>query len=192
MEGRAHIREVFDKTANAEAPLYPGSHCRYCRARAICPALKDAVTKSLVPMGILSPGDSKAKRLGIVEARLAQVTDEQISQMLEAYGLINFIYDPIMDEARRRIQEGKLEDWKMAKPIERRKIVDSRKAISLLLLAGMSREDVMQCASLSITKVEDKARDYCNKDNKAARDYVTRHLSSVIETETGKSRVLRK
>ena len=181
-QSRLEIYDIIKATEDPEAPLHPGLHCRYCRARAICPALKEAVTNSLVPMGILSPELSKAKKLGIVEARLAGLSDDQLGAMLDAYQLVQFVYDPMMEEARRRIAADKLSGWKMTRPIERRKIVDSRKAIALLMLAGMTRQEVMDCVSLSITKVQDKT----------SKEYVTQHLSGVIELETSRPRVIKK
>jgi hypothetical protein len=190
---RLQIEVIRAKSEDPNAPLSAGeAQCRYCKAKIICPAFKAAFEKGLVTLGSLSPEDSKTKRLAIVEARLSQITDEQIGAMIEATKLVEMIYDPLMEEARRRISAGKLDSYKLAKPTERRKIVDSQRAISLMLLAGMSREDVMKCASLSLTKLEDKARDYCNNDRQNALEYVSRHLSSVIETDTLKQRVLKK
>jgi hypothetical protein len=120
------------------------------------------------------------------------VTDQQIGAMIEATKLVEFIYDPLMDEARRRINAGTLEDYKLGKPFDRRKIVNSQRAISLMLLAGMSREDILKCVNLSLTKLEDKAREYCNNDRKTAVEYVSRHLESVMESDTVKQRVLKK
>jgi hypothetical protein len=191
-KSRVQIIQIIARAADADAPLIAGvMQCRYCKAKIICPAFKAAYEQALIPLGSLSPQDSKAKRLGIIEARLSELTQEQIGQMIEATQLVEFVRDPLFDEARRRIEAGKLDGWKLSKPMERRKITDSQRAISLLVLAGMSRQDILECANLSITKVEEKARTYCNDDAKTTKDYVNRHLASVLEVETGKPRVLR-
>lgn len=188
LAARHEIGNIIEASNYPDAPLNPGMHCRYCKARAFCPALSLAVTNSLVPMSILSPDLSKAAKLGRVEARLAQVSDEDLSRMLDAYALVQFIYEPMMDEARRRIEAGQLETWKLSKAFERRKIVDSGRAVALVSLSGkMSREDIMSCANLSLTKLEEKLG-----GNKEAREFTNRVLASVLETETTKPRVLKK
>jgi len=198
LQARHEIVGIMEAANYPDAPLRPGSWCRYCKARAFCPALKEAVTNSLVPVDILSPDLSKAAKLGRIEARLAGVSDQDLGKMIEAYALINFVYDPLMDEARRRIEAGQLEDYKLGKPMERRKIVDSQKAITLLALAGMSREQIMECANLSLTKLEAMLNHGTLRSGKVivgakdAKEFTTRVLSSVLDLEVGKPRVLRK
>lgn len=194
---REEIHAITAAAQQPDAPLHAGDWCRYCRARAICPELADAVGKGLVPFEGLPKEFSKTARLGRVEARLAKVSDDQLGKMLEAYSLINFIYDPLMDEARRRIENGLLLDWKLGKVVERRKITDSAKAISLLALAGMHRDEIMACANLSLTKLEEKLnggelRFGMVKNAKDARDFTNQVLESVLEIETGRPRVLKK
>lgn len=190
---RLQIEVIRAKSENPEAPLVAGEvQCRYCKAKLMCPAFKAAYTQGLVPLGYFDADASKTKRLAIIEERLSEINDQQIGAMIEATKLVEFIYDPLMEEARRRIKAGKLDGYKLAKPSERRKIVNSQRAISLMLLAGMSREDIIKCCSLSLTKLEEKALDYCNKDSKTASDYINRHLSSVMVTDLTKQRVLKK
>jgi hypothetical protein len=188
---RKEISALIRWTESSQAPLRPGGHCRYCRARAICPALKAAVSEAIVPMDILSPSDSKMKKLGIVTARLAQATDMEIEKMLDAYSLIQFIHEPLFDEARRRIGAEGLVNWKLTKPVEKRKIIDSQKAIALLNLAGMPREEILKCATLSLTKLEqwDGTLKSGHKLTKATTAEV---LNSVLAIFTEKSRILRK
>jgi len=190
---RAQLLKIDKDTKDPNAPLLAGeAQCRYCKAKMICPAFKAAYTQGLVPLGTFDQADSKAKRLGIVEARLSSVTDDQIGAMMEATKLVEFIYEPLMDEARRRISAGQMDGYKLGKAFERRKITNSQQAVSRLLLAGMSREDIMSCASLSLSKLEDKALSYCNKDRKTALEYVAGHLSSVLESDPVKQKVIKK
>jgi hypothetical protein len=188
-QSRLQIQSILDRTKDPDAPLFPGEHCRYCKARGFCPALKEAVTNSLVPMGILSHELSKPKKLGIVEARLAGVSDEELSKMLDAYTLVQFIHEPMKDEARRRIEAGQLEGWKLGKAVERRKITDNPRAITLLVLAGMERTQIMdKCVNVSITKLEE----LLTKDGIKAKEFTNRVLESVIEIEVGRPWVLKK
>jgi len=197
-KSRAEIDSIILRTLDPNAPLKAGLHCRFCKARAICPALQEALQKSIVPIGIVAPELSRAKKLGIVEARLAGATDEQMDKMLQADAMIHFIHDALIEEARRRIGADGLQNYKLARPVERRKIMDSQRAIALLNLAGMSREDIMECVNLSITKLEEKLNSGKLRSGqfitgaKDAKDFTTRVLSSVLELEIGKPRVLKK
>jgi hypothetical protein len=198
LAARNQINAIIAATEDPNAPLHAGVHCRYCRARAMCPELLRAVRHGLAPMEIMPAEISKTAKLARVEARLAQIPDEDLSKMLDAYTLVQFIYDPMMEEARRRIQDGKLDGWKLSKALERRKIINSQRAIALLSLAGMNRDDIMECANLSLTKLEDKLNHGKLRTGqhitgaKDAREFTTRVLSSVLELETGKQRVLKK
>ena len=196
---RVEILLIIQQCADPNAPLRAGEWCRFCRARGVCPELMREVQKGLVPFDKMIPVDlSKTAKLGRVEARLAQLSDDDLSKMLQAYSLIQFVSEPMMDEARRRIQAGEFDGWKLSKPMERRKIVNSQRAISLLSLAGMSREDIMECANLSLTKLEEKLNHGKLRTGqvivgaKDAREFTTHVLSSVLELEVGKPRVLKK
>jgi hypothetical protein len=199
IDSLAQIDAIFAACAEKDAPLRAGDHCRYCKARSICPELARSIKDGLIPVETSLPsGLSKAAKLQRVEAILAQIPEEQLSKMLISYGLIGFIADPMMAEARRRIRDGKMEDWKLSKASERRRIVNSQKAISLLALAGMAREDIMECTSLSLTKLEDKLNHgqlrmgQVITGTKDAKEFTSRVLQSVIEIEIGLPRVLKK
>ena len=142
-------------------------------------------------MDILSPEDSKMKKLGIVTARLAQATDLEIEKMLDAYSLIQFVHEPLFDEARRRINAEGLSNWKLTKPIEKRKILDSQRAIALLNLAGMPREEILKCATLSLTKLE-QWDGTLKSGHKMTKQTTAEVLNSVLATFTEKSRILRR
>src|SRR5215472_6308280 len=200
-KAQREIRDIDAKTKPKDAPLHAGEHCRFCRARAICPEILQAVQRGIAPMDVVTsfPAElSKPAKLGRIEALLAQRSDEELGRMIDAYALVQFIYEPMMDEARRRIDHGGMTDWKVSKAMERRKIVNSQRAIALLSLAGMSREDILECANLSLTKLEEKLNHGKLRTGqvitgaKDAREFTTRVLTSVLELEIGKPRVMKK
>jgi hypothetical protein len=67
----AHVEQWAKATENPDAPLVPGEkQCRFCRAKAICPALADAVraevtdTETSGPWAVSDAADYPPERLG--------------------------------------------------------------------------------------------------------------------------------
>jgi len=83
--------------------------------------------------------------------------------------------------------------WQLSKPIEKRKIVDGKRAMAILSLKGkLTKDEVWECCPPpSVTKLEESLREKTEYGWKEARDYVNETLSSVIEVTEEKPRVLR-
>jgi hypothetical protein len=192
---RSQIAEILRRTEEADAVLVAGEEqCRYCLARAVCPALRDAVTKQLVVFQDVTEQDlSKRKMLDIVEARLAQASDTQLGGLLSACALARLVYEPLSEEVRRRIAAGKMEGYMLGKETEAREITNPRKAAALLVLHRMlSRDQIWDRAELSITGIEEEYRKEAGLSAKDARADVNKALEDVIEKAPRRPRILRK
>jgi hypothetical protein len=192
---RSQIAEILRRTEDPDAPLMPGEEqCRYCKARAICPALRDAVTKQLVPFeGVLGQGLSKPKMLDIVEARLAQASDISLASLFAACALARLVNAPLGEEIRRRIEKGGMDGFTLGKEVEVRLIGNVRKAVSLLVLGGtLTREQILERAELSIGGLEEEYRKATKTSAKDARAEINKVLADVIELEKRKPRILKK
>lgn len=190
---QAQIRDILAKSDAPDAPLNPGEEqCRNCKAKLICPDYREFVSKNLAIVQT-DRKLTKAAREGQVIARITQCSDEQLGLLKEAVSLASFVSDPVSDEMRRRIAAGQLTDWKTSKPIEKRKIVDGKRAMSILNLKGKFTKDEVWgcCPPPSVTKLEETLREKTKCGWKEARDYVNETLASVIEVTEEKPRVLR-
>src|SRR4029077_8915260 len=100
----------------------------------------------------------------------------------------------ILDEARKRIAAGALTNYSLSKPTEVRSVSDVRKALALLNLAGLPKDQIYECiTNLSLTKLGDAVRKaHPNWGWKEVNDWVNTKLKTVLETETRKERVIRK
>jgi PD-(D/E)XK nuclease superfamily len=189
---REQIVAILKYTEPEDAPLVPGEEqCRYCRARMICPALKEAITKELVVFEDLTPELSKTAMLGRIEARLAQATDEQAGALFAACALARLVSPALNDEIRRRISKGGMDGYTLSKEVNVRTIMNARRAISLLVLGGVfTREEVLEICGLEIGDVERGYRDKSGVSAKKAREEINRVLASVIEIDKRKPRII--
>jgi len=192
---RAQIAAIIRASQAPDAPLVPGEEqCRYCRARAICPALREAVHEQLVPFAADAlPELSKAAISDKIEARLAQARDAQLGGLYSACALARLVYPPLTDEIRRRIAKGQMEGYSLAKEIEARSIANARRAVALLVLRGiLTREQILDICDLSITAVEAAHRKINDVSAKQAKEEITKALESVLEIEKRRPRILKK
>src|SRR5215469_925584 len=112
-KAKAQIVDILRASEDPEAPLHAGEEqCRFCKARAICPALREAVTNELVPFqDDVAPEFSKRAMLARVEARLAQASDTPMGALLRACALARLVSDPLGDEIRKRIRAGGMKGY---------------------------------------------------------------------------------
>ena len=189
----AQIVSILAASDMPDAPLVPGEEqCRYCKAKMICPAFRDAM---MVPVEWRpDKALSKAAREAYLEQRLAECTDEQLEKVIEAERLAKMIHEPLYEEARKRIRNGQLTNFELGKATEVREITDVRKAIALLSLAGLDKSEIFDCVNkMSLTDLQEVLRKKnATWSGKQTRDWIDSKLSSVIEKVPRKERVIRK
>jgi hypothetical protein len=137
---------------------------------------------------------SKTAREAYLEQKVAKLTDAQLEKTIVALGLAGMVKPFVLDEARKRIRDGRLETRKLSKETEVRDIVDPQKAISLLEIAGISKtEQTLKYVTLPLGQLEEDYRE-ANPGMTwdQARDKINRVLASVIEKRTQSAKVLRK
>ncbi|PWT88673.1 MAG: hypothetical protein C5B54_10220 [Acidobacteria bacterium] len=197
-QAEQHILSILRASQASDAPLIAGEEqCRYCLAKAICPALAKAVTMELAFVADLAPDFapelSKAKVLDVTESRLAQASDTQLGQLLTACALAFLVSTPLKDEIRRRIAAGEMKGYTLGKEAEVRTITEARSAISLLVLGrALKREEILALCDLPLQKIEHAYRKASGASAKEARAEINRLLADVIEIEKRKPRILKK
>lgn len=190
---KAEISRILDKSNHDRARLIPGEEqCRYCKAKLICPAFREAMT---VP-AVITPDKilSKRAREAFLEQRLAECSDDELERVIKACKLADFANDLALDEARKRIRDGRYQNYVLGKPIEVRNITDVRRAIALLSLGGLTKSEIFDCVhEFSLTSLVETLRKK-NKSwtEKEANEYINKKLRTVITTVTRKPRILAK
>lgn len=191
-DARMEIASILKDSNRPDALLFAGEdQCRYCKAKLVCPAFRDAL---MLP-AIVTPDDalSKTAREAYMVERLSECNDEQLEKVMNACRLAEFAKDMVMDEARKRIKAGALTNFKLGKAMEVRLVNDVRKAIALLNLAGLPKDQIFECiTNLSLIKLSEAVRKaHPTWGWKETNEWINNKLKTVIETETRKERVLR-
>lgn len=172
-----------------DAPLVAGEEqCRYCKARATCPAFQAVIQAGLALVPAVDPEASVAKRQDDIARCLADCSDESLGKLLNALQFAGFISELTRDEARARIgaepDRSAAIGWKLGKESEKRNIVNVTRAIALLTLQGdLTREEILTCSKPSLTKLQDKIRDKNKITHKRAKEIVNETLEGTIEME---------
>lgn len=176
-KSRAQLLSVFDAAKDPDAPLTAGEEqCRYCKAKIVCPAYREKFT-------FIQQYSSMA---------LADCSDGQLDEILVAIQFADHIKDQAREEARRRIEEGSLSNWKLEKGSSVRNVTDTAKAIALLSEeVSLTTDDAIACSKLSLSKIEEKVRAKLKCTAKAARDEVNAALGPVIEITPKKASITR-
>lgn len=193
-DSRKQISAILEAVAQPDAPLVPGEEqCRYCKAKLVCPAFREAIERAPALMSVDDALTKTAREAYLVQ-RLAECTDAQLEKMIDAIRLAAFAQNPALDEARKRIVAGALPNFKLAKSSEVRIVNDVRKALALLNLAGLPKDQIYDCiTNLSLGKLGEVVRKaHPTWDWKQTNEWINTKLKTVLETETRKERVLRK
>jgi hypothetical protein len=190
-DSRKQIQAILEASEKPDAPLVAGEEqCRYCKAKIICPEFK---SKMIVSVAAPDRALSKAAREAYLEQRLSEISDEQLEKVIEAERLAEMIHDPLYEEARKRIKSGKLAAFKLTKQTQVRTVANVRRALALLNLSGLAKDQVFDCITgLSLGKLGDTLRKLNPAwDWKTTNEWVNQKLKTVIEIEVRKERVVR-
>jgi len=189
---RLQIESIRKQSKAEDAPINAGEHCRYCRAKLICPAFRELAGQGLTVFDGVAPADlSKPALAEKIEKRLAECTDMQLGQMHKSAALVTMIREPMNDEIRRRITAGGMEGYSLGKASEVRLIANVKRAIACLTLAKVSTKDqLLEICELHIGGIEEQYRRDTHCTWKEARDKVNKVLKSAMEIETRKPRII--
>ncbi len=191
---RQQIAEILAASEKPDAPLVPGDvQCLYCKAKLICPAFQKWLAIPVATFPTLQTGLSKTAREAYLEKRLGELSDDQLEKTLVAVAFGNMIRPLATDEARKRIANGKLDNYHLGKPVEKRELVDSQRAIALLTLGKVAtRDEILAMSSLPLGALEEAYRKRTGCTWKEAREKIDKILQSVIELKEEKARVIHK
>jgi len=121
LQAQLETWDLIDGINKADARRYPGDHCRYCRAKAVCPELQGVAVVAPKQLGVV---DSTVAKAAVVEAARG-LSDDKLAMLMEGYQLRQWANEAIPDETKRRVSLGQtVGDWGLSKPQKREKITD--------------------------------------------------------------------
>ncbi len=193
-ESRLQIAGILEASSKKDAKLVAGDEqCRYCKAKLICPAFQKTLA---VPVTSLKVNQelSKTAREAYLAQRLTEVSDNDLEKLMTAVSLAGMVKPFAWDEARKRIENGTLTNFKLSKPSEKRDIVDPQRAIALLEMAGVAtREAILSFCSVPLGKLEEAYRTaHPGLTWQECKDKINKVLQSVIEKQEIAPKIIRK
>ena len=121
LQAQLETWDLIDGINKADARRYPGDHCRYCRAKAVCPELQGVAVVAPKQLGVV---DSTVAKAAVVEAARG-LSDDKLAMLMEGYQLRQWANEAIHDETKRRVSLGQtVGDWGLSKPQKRENITD--------------------------------------------------------------------
>ena len=193
-KARDQINTIIAKTEASDAVLHAGEEqCRFCKAKLLCPAFREAMA---LPVAAFTTEAelSKTKREAVIEQRIKQCSDQQLEAVIEACKLAAMVDEPARDEARVRIEAGRLSNYFLGKEWEARSIVNVRRAIAMLALSGIAtREEILDICTIPLKQLEESYRKrHAGLTWQQAKDKINKVLASVIEREPRKPKILKR
>jgi hypothetical protein len=170
------IRRAIWKASQPTPPRYPGEHCRYCKAKGVCP--EAAAYSSVILHNGLVP---KLNKLGIVEA-VGQMTPMQLSWVFQRSKIASQIFDACEDRLKAMPEDQLAAVGLKLKPgAVQRKIANVGSAIEKLQsTTGVTDDMVYDCLSLSVSKAEDMVGKALDIPKKNRRDKINEVLAGLI------------
>ena len=119
-----------------DAPLKAGDHCRWCRAKAVCPEVTGAV--------------ARANRTA-----LRTINVDQMADLLDQARTLETWIDDLRGLAQRMIEDGvEVPGWKVVPKRATRKWTDDKQALTALAEAGLTVEQMTDTSIKSPAQME--------------------------------------
>lgn len=135
------LKPIAKRAFAGEGHLFPGDHCRFCKAKVDCPARRKQIY------------DLRDFALSHTEHK--QLTDEELAGVLDQAELVRDYLKAAEDEAYARIADGAtLPRWKVVPGRSVRKVTDEAAMCDRLKLNGFSEMDFLETKLLGIGKLE--------------------------------------
>ncbi len=180
---RKELFAIRDACLAPDAPLHASLEaCRYCKAKAGCPAFTSQLAQ------VSDAVESGKRHIGT----LGQLTVTQRDGLITACKFADYIKESVYDFERAVIQSGGESLYTLGKASEVRKIIDPKRAVSLLTLRGdLTKDEVLDCCSPKIGALEEKLREKKKCTWSEAKKTVEETLAPVIEKEAKKPSLTR-
>jgi hypothetical protein len=178
----AATEEVFGALESAkrpDAPLVMGDHCKWCRAKAICPK-QQAHFKKLELM-----------TMGRGEERKELLSNDTLFKLLKAKGNVMKFIAELDAEAKRRIESGDVisgdgEQYTLVDTDPRRKVTDNAELANILLenFGVTSREILETCSTVKVGELDTLIRTKTGKTAKQVKDWQAVALAECVKKES--------
>jgi hypothetical protein len=101
--------------------LRPGDHCQYCKAKAVCPALRKQALEPVVELAAPLPsGEAKATLF----QRALELTPDKLAELYRGLKLVSWYKDAVETAMRQRVEAREVDGYTLKPGSVRERIVD--------------------------------------------------------------------
>lgn len=120
---RKELAVAVDETQKKDAELKAGDHCRWCKAKAVCPAISNAVQKQAQKDFAVMPADNDKKTGGL--PLVTEMTPLKMAQALQWEKNISLWFDSLRHHVQGLLESGQeVPGYKLVKGRSNRKHVE--------------------------------------------------------------------
>lgn len=141
------LQDAEERTRDPDAPLVPGDHCKFCKAVAICPALRDRVWRIT--------GSSRNVLGTLTMADPAKYDAEALAQALKDRELVATWVKGVEKFGHSEALAGRVAPgWKLVAGRSSRSFKDEEEAALTLQIAGIEKDDIYETKMRSPAQIE--------------------------------------
>lgn len=177
-QAREEIFAIIAEAEKPDAPLNPGEkQCRFCKAKAICPALIDAREG----LKLTAPANKADAGLWV-----SVLTDAALSRILPALKPVEWHIEAIRAEARKRLESNPdaIPGWTLKDGKRVREVSDIGTLTNRLAALGISWEAITAECSITLGSTEALVKEQTGKKGKALTEAVNDVLEDCVMVKT--------
>lgn len=134
-----------------------GEWCKYCKAKAACPALKLAAIQTVEVLDSATVPHGENQRAALF-ARAMELPSERLLGAYRGLAMVESMVSAIEGAFRSRVIAGEMPGWIVKTKPGNREVTDAQKAFAALAPLGITDGDMLEAASVSITALEEAVR----------------------------------
>lgn len=175
---------VKNVTKEDQDTLSPGNWCKYCKAKAACPALRKAVINALDVVHPETLPSTPEVRSKAVFARMMKMTPEQLIHIEKhVVGLMGLFVEAHKAVFRKRVEAGEIPGYRMKPGQMREKINDVSKVWSKCEALGVKAHVFTGACSVTKDALKTLLRDATGAKGKALESTIKDVLHGATESK---------
>ena len=182
-QSRLWLYSVLERVKTATPnDLNPGDWCHYCKAKAVCPALRDVALEPVEHMALTLPADDATARAALF-ARAMEMPYQRLVGLYERLNLVRWYQAAIEGAMRKRVEDGEIPGYRMKPGQMREKITDVSKVWAKCEELGVKAEVFTGACSVTKDALKTLLRDATGAKGKALNATIKDVLQGATESK---------
>lgn len=182
-QSRLWLYDVIERAKTASPDLLnAGDWCKYCKAKAICPALRSVALEPVEHMALTLPADDATARAALF-ARAMEMTPHTLTALYRGLKLVGWYQAAIEGAMRKRVEDGGIPGFRMKPGQIREKITDVGKVWAKCEGLGVKAEVFTGACSVTKDALKTLLRDATGAKGKALDATIKDVLQGATESK---------